>query len=95
MAAIRQLLGTVACLNPNCGVVIPVKQGDGGSVSVSCPYCDLSAYGKEGTKAKRDILALMKPLGGEAATGAEEKQDAPAAAPAPAPAPAKRNTVFG
>jgi hypothetical protein len=101
MAAPRKLLGTVACFNPNCGVDVPVKQSDGGAVAASCPYCDLQAYGKDGTEAKRDILKLMRPTPGQApaptpAPAAAPVASAPAPAPKPAPAPAKaKTTIFG
>ena len=90
MAAPRELLGTVACLNPNCGVIVPVKKSAGGAVAASCPYCDLQAYGKEGTQAKADILAMMTPAAKPAATPA-----APPAPPKPAPAKRATATIFG
>jgi hypothetical protein len=103
MAAPRELLGTVACLNPNCGVIVPVKKSAGGAVAASCPYCDLQAYGKEGTQAKTDILAMMTPAKAAAApipdpAPAAKPAATPAAPPAPPKtAPAKRATatIFG
>ena len=90
MAAPRELLGTVACLNPNCGVIVPVKKSAVGAVAASCPYCDLQAYGKEGTQAKTDILAMMTPAAKPAATPA-----APPAPPKTAPAKRATATIFG
>lgn len=91
MAAPRELLGTIACFNPNCGVNVPVKKSAGGAVAASCPYCDLQAYGKDSTQAKADILKLMKPVAVAPIAPPVE------AAPKPAPkAPAKTaTTIFG
>lgn len=66
--AVRESLGAIPCLC--CGQSVPVKKSAGGSLSVSCPWCDLSAYAKEGTQAHRRIVAALP--------------KAPAADPAPA-----------
>jgi len=55
--AIRESVGAIPCLC--CGQSVPVKKSAGGAVSVSCPWCDLSAYAKEGTQAHRRIMAVM------------------------------------
>lgn len=69
-------VGTIGCLA--CGNLIPVKQAEGGSLSVCCSWCDLSAYAKKGTEAFRLIEAKMTP-------------ETPPAAPAkPAPEPEKK-----
>lgn len=95
MAAPRELLGTVACFNPNCGVDVPVKKSAGGAVAASCPYCDLQVYGKDGTQAKADILRLMK-LIREVKPPAVEPP-APIAPPVTVKAVAKpaASTIFG
>lgn len=102
MATIRKLLGSVACFNPNCGITVPVKQGEGGAVSVSCQYCDFSGYGKEGSQAKADILRLMKPAAPVATSPIDAKPEpavpvAAVVAVAAQPAAVKpvRKTVFG
>lgn len=86
MAAPRESLGAIPCMC--CSHDIPVKKSAGGAISVSCPWCDLSAYAKEGTEAHRRITAkLPKP----------EPVAAPAAKPAappPAAKPAFRNPLF-
>jgi hypothetical protein len=104
---ISKAIGKMACLC--CGETITVKQADTGTVSVSCPDCDFSGYGKNGTEAHRKIMArvTLKAAG-------IDVQPAPAPKPAPAaphaghrpasakPAPAMpsaaviaKNTVFG
>lgn len=73
MANVRESLGAIPCLC--CGQSVPVKKSPGGSLSVSCPWCDLSAYAKEGTEAHRRIMANLPPPAVE-----------PVAAEAPRPA---------
>lgn len=63
--AVRESLGAIPCLC--CGQSVPVKKSPGGSVSVSCPWCDLSAYAKEGTQAHRRIMAAFPQPAPEAA----------------------------
>lgn len=78
--AVRTQVGTMPCLC--CAQEIPVKQSEGGALAVGCPWCDLSAYAKEGTQA----FALIS---------AKIKRPAPSSAPAPKPgadpAPKKKN----
>lgn len=93
--ALRELIGTIKCLNRRCTAEVPVKKGAGGAVSASCPYCDLSAYGKEGTQSKRDILADMKPLQGPVPDPAPAPAPKPVAKPAPAAAKSAPSTIFG
>jgi hypothetical protein len=102
MATPRELLGTIACFNPDCGVDVPVKQSAGGAVAVCCPYCDLQAYGRAGTQARENILRMMKPKTGEGspmatspmqpepAAARNEEQAVPVAKPVP-----KKRTLFG
>lgn len=96
---ISKAIGKMACLC--CGETITVKQADTGTVSVSCPDCDFSGYGKFGTDAHRKIMArvTLKAEGIEVQpTPAPAKPAPKPAAPAPrmADLPAtKRNTVFG
>lgn len=54
----KEQLGTLACLC--CSREIPVKKSTGGALSACCPWCDLSAYAKEGTEAHRLISARMQ-----------------------------------
>lgn len=83
----RKLVGTILCLNPHCGTEIPAKESEGGALNVSCPYCDFSAYAKQGTKAHADLSRCIK-------VKAPEPEAAPAPAPSPTAAPA-RATAFG
>lgn len=53
----RESVGKIKCLC--CGNEIPVKQTTGGALSVSCQWCDLSAYAKSGTEAHRRITAAL------------------------------------
>lgn len=76
MALVREFMGTSLCLNPDCGVTIPVKRSDKDALSFSCPYCDLSAYAKAGTLAHRALSKHIKPVAA-----------APVAKPLPDPAP--------
>lgn len=90
---VRTLLGTMACLC--CGHEIPVKQSEGGALGVGCPYCDLSAYAKQGTLAYRQIMGKVKrpepdpPAPAAAAARPAPAKPADAVAPA-APVPAKK-----
>ena len=80
MAAPRESLGGVPCLC--CGEQVPVKKSAGGAVSVCCPWCDLSAYAKEGTEAYRRIIGkLPKPA------APNIPQQPPEAVPVPSPIP--------
>mgnify|MGYP001604516101 CR=1 len=54
----KEQLGTLACLC--CNREIPVKKSTGGALSACCPWCDLSAYAKEGTEAHRLIAGRMR-----------------------------------
>lgn len=94
---VRQSVGTVGCLC--CGELIPVKGKEGGALSVSCNWCDLSAYAKPGTQAFRLISDRLSKAGAPdpvvkktpaAAAPAAAAQPAPAAKVAPA-----RSTIFG
>lgn len=55
--AVRESVGAIPCLC--CGQSVPVKRSASGALSVSCPWCDLSAYAKDGTQAHRRILAAL------------------------------------
>jgi len=82
----RQSIGAVPCLC--CSQSVPVQRSTGGAVSVSCPWCDLSAYAKEGTEAFRRIMAkLPKPA-------APETPNEPTAPTAPVAKPKPKN-LFG
>lgn len=90
MPAPRESLGAVPCLC--CGESVPVKRSGTGAISVSCPWCDLSAYAKDGTQAYKKIMAkLPKPA---APIEPKPAAPAPAAPPAPAPRTAARNPLF-
>lgn len=54
----KEQLGTLACLC--CSREIPVKKSTGGALSACCPWCDLSAYAKDGTEAHRIIAGRMR-----------------------------------
>lgn len=54
----KEQLGTLACLC--CSREIPVKKSTGGALSACCPWCDLSAYAKEGTEAHRLLAGRMR-----------------------------------
>lgn len=73
---------------PVCHERIVWRLSDSGAVSCMCQDCDLQVYAKDGTEAKRSILASMgvKP---EAAKPVEK----PEASPAPKPAP--KTGLFG
>lgn len=69
--AIRESIGSIPCLC--CGQPVPVKKSASGALSVSCTWCDLSAYARNGTSAHRRIQSALP------------KQETPPADPAPAP----------
>ena len=54
----RTNAGTIGCLC--CGETIPVKEKENGTLSVSCPWCDFSAYARPGTQAHGLISAKIK-----------------------------------
>lgn len=58
---------------------MPVKTTTGGGISVCCQWCDLSAYAKNGTEAKRRIMAKLP------AKEPEPPKPAPAANPPASP----------
>ncbi len=58
MAKQRETIGVRECLT--CKHEVPVKKSDGGAVSVSCPWCDLSAYAKPGTQAFKIIMEKVR-----------------------------------
>lgn len=91
MAAPRESLGKVPCLC--CGEGVPVKKSAGGALSVSCPWCDLSAYAKQGTEAYRRIFGRLPAPAPEPTPEPKKAEPAPQPAPAPAPKPAPKKTA--
>jgi len=92
-------IGTINC--SSCSELVPVKRTETGTLNFSCPWCDLPAYAKQGTKAHENIMLKMKPMAA-AVAAAVATIVTPAPAPAaPTPVPAKpapaatRKTVFG
>lgn len=53
----RESLGGIPCLC--CGREVPVKRSEKGALSVSCSWCDLSAYAKPSTESYRRIMAAL------------------------------------
>lgn len=99
-------IGTMACLC--CGEPMPVKQGESGTLDLSCKSCDFSAYAKPGTTAH--LLALRrvtrrpgqapepapKPVPAPVAVVEAKPKAKPAQMPAlPSAAVIKKNTVWG
>lgn len=76
-------IGVMACYC--CGKEIPVKENATGTLGLTCPWCDLSAYAKKGTEA----LRLTTPRVKRSAPAPEEKQVTPAP-PEKKPAPAAK-----
>lgn len=92
---LKNTVGTMACLC--CGVSMPVKQAENGTLDLSCKDCDLSAYAKEGTAANRRALARItrRPEDdGHKPTATAKAAAQAVAAPAPAPAATARRSVF-
>lgn len=92
----KRQIGTGPCLA--CGETIPYKEADSGALSVCCPWCDFSGYGRQGTQARSIIAAKMKPN----TSSPQQCDPAPAAVPpagaAAKPVPAakpKPATIFG
>lgn len=79
-------IGKMPCLA--CGEQLTVKANDKGALNVSCPECDLSAYAKEGTAAKRALMPRIK-LKDQPAPPKPDPKPAPKADPKPAPKPEK------
>lgn len=96
MTKISKAIGKMQCLC--CGETITVKQADTGTLSVSCPDCDFSGYGKTGTDSHRLIMRRVVRKAVQDEPEPTPVARAPASKPAPAPAakPAPvRNTIFG
>jgi hypothetical protein len=100
---VSKAIGKMACLC--CGESITVKQSETGTVSVSCPDCDFSGYGKTGTDSHRAIMARVtlkaagvsiEPAPVPPAPHAGHRTNSSKPAPAmPSPQVIKKNTVFG
>ena len=95
MTKISKAIGKMACIC--CGEQITVKQADTGTISVTCPDCDFTGYGKTGTDAHRILMARVtrKAMPEPEPAAPAVKLATAKPAPAPAPAPVRRNTVFG
>ncbi|WP_250479128.1 MULTISPECIES: hypothetical protein [unclassified Caballeronia] len=50
----KTVIGTTKCLC--CEREIPAKQNEHGTLDVSCQWCDMPVYAKEGTEAKRKLM---------------------------------------
>ena len=84
----KKFIGTFACLV--CGVDVPVREAENGTLDVSCKYCDFPAYVKTGTEAHQIISASIKRKDEPAADPAEDDDAAgKGKQPAPDPAPSK------
>ncbi|MFZ3219672.1 MAG: hypothetical protein WA174_06535, partial [Rhodoferax sp.] len=95
---VSKAIGKMPCLC--CGDVLTVKQAETGTVSVSCPDCDFSGYGRAGTTAHRLIMerVTLKATPVAAAVAEVVKPAAPATPAAPpakpaTPAPDKRTAA--
>lgn len=77
--ALKTIAGTMPCMC--CDHEIPAKQTEAGGYSVSCPWCDFTAWSKPGTEATRIIAKRVK------AAPAEPAPPAPGQVPAPEPKP--------
>lgn len=87
----KNQVGTMDCLV--CGHEIPVKEGESGTLSFSCPWCDFPGYAKAGTQALGLVKARLKPM---AAAIAKAYPNPPAdQPPAPALTAPKKKTLFG
>ncbi len=87
---LKPTIGTMKCLC--CGVVMPVKQADTGTLDLSCKQCDFSAYAKAGTEAH--TLAMSRITRTTSPAPVQAPAPAPVATPvAPPPAP-KRRGIF-
>lgn len=84
----RTVSGSMQCIC--CKQDMPVKESESGTLSISCPWCDLSAYAKPGTEAHRVISAHLKK--GASPEPASQALPGPVAEP---PAPAKKKSVYG
>lgn len=85
MAVPRESLGKIPCLC--CGEAVPVKKSTGGALSVSCPWCDLSAYAKQGTDAYRRIAGRLPAPAADPAPEPKKAEQAQQSMPTPAPVP--------
>lgn len=79
----KQKAGDGKC--PMCDERIVWRLSDSGALSCFCQDCDFQGYAKEGTEAKRHILASF---------GGITKPD-PVPAPKPEPKPAPKAGLFG
>lgn len=95
----KQKVGEGKC--PACDARVVWRLADSGSLSCFCQDCDFQGYAKEGTEAKRLILASIGEKPAAPAPAAQiakpEPKPAPVAKPehAPKPAPKSAFGVFG
>ena len=80
----KKFIGTFACLV--CGVDIPVREAENGTLDVSCKYCDFPAYVKTGTEAHGIISASIKRKEDPSITAANDDPAGEKKPAAPAPA---------
>lgn len=80
-----------------CGELFTIRQSEAGTLNLTCPDCDLSAYAKPGTAAhghamKRITLKAPDVASNPVATSAP----APTQKAPPTPPPARKNaSIFG
>lgn len=51
---VKRCIGTIACLV--CGVEIPARVNDSGTLDMGCGYCDFIGYAKPGTEAHDELM---------------------------------------
>jgi len=78
-----------------CSHEIPVKEGESGTLSFSCPWCDFPGYAKAGTQALALVKAKVKPIVAAIQQAYPNPPQPTGALPAPAPAAPKKKTLFG
>lgn len=86
-------IGEMKCWNPRCSCAdVAIHETSAKALSGKCHKCQAEYYGKEGTKAKRDILEIYTADADDTpAAPSKPAVKAPPAAPAPAP---KRSSLL-
>jgi hypothetical protein len=87
---IKTLIGEMEC---TCGMTIPVRQSDNGTLHFSCQWCEAPNYAKAGTQYHADTLKKVRRSDKHMPMDTPPKGE-PAQEPKPAAKPAKA-TIFG
>jgi hypothetical protein len=78
-------IGTCDC--PLCSKEMPVKETEGGKLSVCCPWCDMPLYLNKGTEAFRRLMERVRVAPPPAPPAADPAASSSSSTTPPAPEP--------